>query len=142
MNILRNDIDAMWDTMEVSKYSDEVMNNLVKIQAKELKDKLQQLNKIAKDLREVVFSVPAEVNESVNSLGIGGPRNIEDLINKLSEVQGDIEKEKEEESKILLQQQRAEIEFIVDKNIDLRSIKNDLQQHDQVTKKLQKALAE
>ena len=62
MNILRNDIDAMWDTMEVSKYSDEVMNNLVKIQAKELKDKIQQLNKIAKDLREVVFSVPAEVN--------------------------------------------------------------------------------
>ena len=86
MNILRNDIDAMWDTMEVSKYSDEVMNNLVKIQAKELKDKLQQLNKIAKDIREVVFSVPDEVNRSVESLGIGGPRDIEDLIKTLFEV--------------------------------------------------------
>ena len=63
--MLKQDIEAVWNTMETSIYSDEIMHGLVVSQVVSLKEKIPLLKHMADDLRKVSAEIPKEVNDSV-----------------------------------------------------------------------------
>ena len=63
--MLKQDIEAVWNTMETSIYSDEIMHGLVVSQVVSLKEKIPLLKHMADDLRKVSDEIPKEVNDSV-----------------------------------------------------------------------------
>ena len=78
--MLKQDIEAVWETMETSIYSDEIMHGLVVSQVVSLKEKIPMLKHMADELRNVSSNIPKEVNKSVEELGIGGSEHIGGLV--------------------------------------------------------------